>query len=61
MGITSYLCDLQPGDYTVIYNMDTQEFGTLPKESGTYRFLNLLYDAEENVMRLVEYEIEYTK
>lgn len=61
VGITSYLCDLQPGDYTVIYNMDSQEFGTLPKESGTYRFLNLLYDAEENVMRLVEYEIDYTK
>ena len=33
----------------------------LLSESGTYVFINILYDAENNTMKLVEYQIEYTK
>ena len=29
--------------------------------NGTYVFINVLYDAESNTMKLVEYKIEYTK
>ena len=33
----------------------------LLSESGTYVFINILYDAENNTMKLVEYQTEYTK
>ena len=61
IGITSYFCDIQTGDYYIIYNRDTGEFNKLPSESGTYVFINVLYNAESNTMKLVEYQIEYTK
>lgn len=59
VGITSYFFDYYPSDYCIIYNKDTGEFNKLPSESGRYVFINLLYDMEDNVMTLVEYEIEY--
>ncbi|MBQ9797895.1 MAG: helix-turn-helix transcriptional regulator [Clostridia bacterium] len=61
VGITSYFCDIQTSDYYIIYNKDTKEFNKLPNESGTYVFINILYNAENNIMKLVEYQIEYTK
>ncbi len=61
VGITSYFCDIQTSDYYIIYNKDTGEFNKLPSESGTYVFINILYNAESNTMKLVEYQIEYTK
>ncbi len=61
VGITSYFFDYYPSDYCIIYNKDTGEFNKLPSESGTYVFINLLYDMEDNVMTLVEYEIAYSK
>ena len=61
IGITSYFCDIQTSDYYIIYNRDTGEFNKLPSESGTYVFINVLYNAESNTMKLVEYQIEYTK
>lgn len=61
IGITSYFCDIQNSDYYIIYNKDTGEFNKLPSASGTYVFINVLYNAESNTMKLVEYQIEYTK
>ena len=61
IGITSYFCDVQASDYYLIYNKDTKEFNKMPDESGTYVFINILYNAERNTMKLVEYQIEYTK
>ena len=61
VGITSYYCDVYAGDYYIIYNKDTKEFNKLPSEGGTYMFINVLYNKERNAMKLVEYEIEYTK
>ena len=61
VGITSYFCDIQTSDYYIIYNKDTKEFNKLPSESGTYVFINIMYNAESNTMKLVEYQIEYTK
>ena len=61
VGITSYFCDIQTSDYYIIYNKDTNEFNKLPSESGTYVFINVLYNAESNTMKLVEYKIEYTQ
>lgn len=61
IGITSYFCDIQPSDYYIIYNKDTNEINKLPSDSGTYVFINVLYDLDSNTMKLVEYRIEYTK
>ena len=61
VGITSYFCDIQTSDYYIIYNKDTKAFNKLPSESGTYVFINIMYNAESNTMKLVEYQIEYTK
>ena len=61
IGITSYFCDIQTSDYYIIYNKDTKEFNKLPRQSGTYVFINILYNAESNTMKLVEYQIELTK
>ena len=61
VGITSYFCDVQTYDYYIIYNKSTKEFNKLPKKSGTYVFINVLYNAENNTMKLVEYKIEYNK
>lgn len=61
IGITSYFCDVQASDYYIIYNKDTEEFNKLPDESGTYVLINVLYNAKSNTMKLVEYQIEYTK
>ena len=61
VGITSYFCDILSCDYYIIYNMDTGEFNKLPEESGTYEFANVLYNAENNTMKLVVYLIEYTE
>jgi len=59
VGITSYLCEITESDYYMIYNVNTGEFNTLPSKSGTYQFINLLYDTEKNAMKLIEYQIEY--
>ncbi len=61
IGITSYFCDIQASDYCIIYNKDTKEINKLPSASGTYVFINVLYNAESNTMKLVEYQIEYIK
>ena len=60
VGITSYFCDFRTSDYYIIYNKDTREFNKLPSKSGTYVFINVLYSVEDNTMKLVEYQIEYT-
>ena len=61
IGITSYFCDIGTSDYYIIYNKDTGEFNSLPSEDGTYTFINVLYDTEGNSMKIVEYQMEYTK
>lgn len=61
IGITSFFCDIETSDYYIIYNKDTKEFNKLPSQNGKYTFINLLYNKESNTMKLVEYQIEYTK
>lgn len=61
IGITSYFCDIQKCDYYIIYNTNTGEFNKLPSENGTYVFINVMYNKDKNTMKLVEYQIEYTK
>ncbi len=61
IGITSSLNDYGFYDYILIYNVDTTEYNTLPKDSGKYRFINILYRLEENQMKIVEYDIDYVK
>ena len=61
IGITSPMNDYGFYDYVLIYNVDTTEYNTLPKDSGKYRFINILYKLEENQMKIVEYDIDYVK
>ncbi len=61
VGITSDFCETHTSDYYIIYNKDTGEFNKLPPENGTYDFINVLYNAENNTMKLVEYQIEYVE
>lgn len=61
IGITSHLFDTRDHDYYLIYNEDTKEINQLPGKSGTYTFINISYDAENNIMKLVKYKIDYLK
>ncbi len=61
IGITSSFCIIEAENYYIIYNEDTKEFNKLPSESGTYTFINVIYNVENNTMKLIEYEIEYTE
>ena len=58
IGISSDFADFGY-DYALIYNIDTEEFNSLPDHSGTYRFMNILYSLDSNTMKIVEYDIEY--
>lgn len=61
IGITSPFSDSGFYDYMLIYNADTDEYNTLPQNSGTYTFINVCLGAEQKQMKIVEYEIEYVK
>ena len=61
IGITSYQCEWTESNYYIIYNADTGEFNKLPEKSGTYHFINVLYDTKNNTMKIVEYQIDYNR
>lgn len=61
IGITSPFSNYNIYDYVLIYNIDTSEYNALPNDSGTFRFINILYRSEDNQMRIVEYDIDYVK
>lgn len=61
IGITSGYSTHPHYEYTLIYNVNTDEFNTLPEESGTYRFINIVFSAERDRLMVVDYEIEYIK
>ncbi len=48
-------------EYSLLYNIDTDELNSLPDDNGTYHFINILYSTENNLMRIVEYDIDYVK
>ena len=60
-GLTSSLTEYYDGSFLLLYNADTKEFNSVPKENGTYHFFSLGYDAEYNTMQIDEYDIEYVK
>ena len=61
IGVTSPLGDGAMHDYSLIYNTDTDEINSLPDDNGIYRFINILYNTEDNQMRIIEYDIDYVK
>ena len=61
VGITSFFSDSRNYDYSIIYNVNTGEFNTLPSRSGRFRFINVMYNCKSNEMTIVEYEIDYVK
>lgn len=61
IGISSPFSDSGSYDYYLIYNMETSEYNALPQSSGTFRFINILYNAETKQMRIIEYDMDYVK
>ena len=61
IGITSPLNNYGFYDYTLIYNIDTAEYNSLPSNSGNFRLINVLYSMETNKMKIIEYDIEYVQ
>jgi len=61
IGIASPLIDHTAYDHALIYNIDTHELNVLPKTSGTFRFITILYQTSDNQMTLTEYAIDYEK
>lgn len=61
IGLATDPKDPESADYFLLYNEQTGEFNTVPKEEGVYEFINLFYDCDDDVLYLVEYELEYKK
>lgn len=54
-GAFSFFSKIYGNDYVLLYNVDTDEYNKLPSETGKYKFINIFYNAEENIMKIVEY------
>ena len=61
IGIATPFGDTGMYDYALIYNVDTSEYNELPQNSGTFRFINILYNAQHSQMKIIEYDIDYIK
>lgn len=61
IGITPPFSGYGIYDSVLIYNTDTSEYNALPNDSGTFRFINILYRTEDNQMKIIEYDIDYVK
>lgn len=48
-------------NYYLLYNADTKEFNSVPKENGRYKFIMIRYSPDQNEMYIDEYETEYIK
>ncbi len=46
-------------DRVLLYNLITEEYNTLPADSGEYTFIALYYDALINEITIAQYDIEY--
>ena len=57
VGLISCSCMDYGADYILIYNLDTQEYNTMPEKSGTYTFLFISYDPDNLDMHIAEYEM----
>ena len=47
--------------YHLLYNVTTDEFNTVPSESGEYEFIHISYDLTSSVMHINEYQVNYLK
>ena len=43
----------------LVYNVEEGSFGVLPEQPGVYRFLAFVYDTENDLLQIEEYEIGY--
>ena len=55
--VSSPAFHLESADYTLIYNKTTEQFNTVPEETGKYDFLCMMYNVEKNEMEIVEYKL----
>lgn len=61
VGILSPMGTREGYQYFMIYNIDTEEYNTLPSEKGTYHFIQVFYSIEDKGMRIAEYRVEFVK
>jgi len=61
IGIASEFGFLTSSDFSLIYNVDSKEYNTLPEDSGKYHFISIFYHKERNQMEIIEYDIDYIK
>lgn len=48
-------------DYVLIFNTTTKELNKVPSQSGTYDFIQLIYDINQDMLEIYEYTVEYVK
>ncbi len=46
-------------EYSLLYNIDTKQYNTLPEEEGTYEFLLLSYSEEFKSLNITRYTTDY--
>ncbi len=52
-------CNVSTAEYFLIYNEDLQTYNTLPTEAGTYRYILLLYDVDNDLLQVAEYPVKH--
>lgn len=60
-GLDSSISESDMYDYVLFYNVDTDEFNTVPKENGTYKFYFIGYQSESKILQINEYDVNYIK
>ena len=48
-------------DYFLLYNEDTREFNTFPEKAGSYTFILMTYDEEQNCLLAVEFTTDIVR
>lgn len=61
IGILPSLYNPVSAEYTLIYNLDTEQFNTLPGKNGEYKLICITYNSENCTMVIYEYSISYIK
>jgi len=45
--------------YTLLYNVDLDQFNTVPEQGGKYHYLCICYTADADHMQIYEYDLRY--
>lgn len=48
-------------DYTLVYNIDTSKYNSLPGTDGRYHYISVFYNIDDNEMVIIEYYVDYIR